>query len=62
MPTHANRRGIALIAHNDRRSVVLACSGSTAIEESWDKFGTKIVSMRFILVHIGSLTIGLQPE
>jgi hypothetical protein len=30
--------------------------------ESWDRFGTGIVSMRFISVHIGSLTIRLQPE
>lgn len=31
-------------------------------EDSWDKFGTKIVSIRLISVHIGSLTVGLQPE
>jgi hypothetical protein len=53
---------MALIAHNDWRGVALACSGSPSIEESWDKFGTKIFSMRFISVHFGSLTIGLQPE
>jgi hypothetical protein len=29
---------------------------------AWDKFGTKIVSMRFISVHICSLTVRLQPE
>src|SRR6266498_417815 len=30
--------------------------------ESWDKFGTKIVSTRFISVHFGSLTVRPQPE
>jgi hypothetical protein len=54
--------GMALIAHNDRLGIVLASSNSPSIEESWDKFGTKIVSMRFIPVHFGSLTVGLQPE
>ena len=29
---------------------------------SWDRFGTGIASMRFISVHIGSLTVRLQPE
>jgi len=53
---------MALIAHNDRRGVALACSSSPSIEESWDKFGTKIVSLKFILVHFGSMTVGLQPE
>jgi hypothetical protein len=53
---------MALIAYNDRRGVALACSGYSSIEEPWDKFGTKIVSRRFISVHIGSLTVGLQPE
>jgi len=53
---------MALIAHNDRWGVALAYSGSSSIEESWDKFGTKIVSMSFISVHFDSLTAGLQPE
>jgi hypothetical protein len=30
--------------------------------KAWDKFGTKIVSMRFISVHFDSLTVRLQPE
>jgi len=55
-------RGDGADAHNDRQGVALICSASTSIEESWDKFGTKIVSMRFISVHFGSLTVGLQPE
>jgi hypothetical protein len=29
---------------------------------AWDKIGTKIISMRFISVHFGSLTVRLQLE
>ena len=32
------------------------------VQFAWDKFGTKIVSMWFISVHFGSLTVGLQPK
>jgi hypothetical protein len=51
---------------NMRQSLVELVAGSldkmACAQIAWDKFGTKIVSMRFISVHIGSLTVRLQPE
>lgn len=43
-------------------TVAVDCSGYPHVGESWDRIGTEIVSMRFISVHIGSLTVRLQPE
>jgi hypothetical protein len=39
-------------------SVANACVGFPSIEEPWDKFGTKIVSMGFISVHIERFSLG----